>query len=492
MKRIGLVLALFTLAWSTAQSQNEVDALRYATTSVIGTARYSAMGGSFGALGADFSTLSTNPGGIGLYKSSEFTITPSLYFGSTKSTYMGMNGKDSRANFNLGNVGFVFSQEMAGRSSLIKNFQFGFGINRTNNFNNRMAIEGYNEKNSIVDTYVDDANGIYYADIEDDKNGYYAYDLNLAWWTYLLDTIPGFTDQYFGPVQNSSGKPVLQRSEVNSWGSTNEFLFSLGANLGDRVYIGGTFGFPMVRYFRESRYSEIDQNNLIYDFRRLDLYEELHTRGTGFNMKFGVIVRANDWFRIGGAIHSPTWYGNMRDEWYNQLSSEFDNNDNYSERSPLGNYSYNLETPWKAMGSMGFVIARTALFNIDYEYIDYSGAKFRGSTYGFYDENRTIRNIYRESHNLRMGAEYRIGHYAVRGGGGFSTSPYADNINDGERFHVSGGLGYRDKNFFIDLAYVYTQVKEDYYLYGSQNVTVDPVMNKYIANNFLVTLGFRY
>jgi len=492
MKRLVLILLPAFLFYSALLAQNEVDALRYSTTSVVGTARYSAMGGSFGALGADFSTLSTNPGGIGLYKSSEFSITPSVYVGSTKSEFMGMKGNDSQANFNLGNAGFVFSQEMTNKNSFIKNFQFAFGVNRIDNFNNRMAIKGYNQKNSITDTYVDDANGIHKLNIEDDQYGYYAYDLNLAWWTYLLDTLPGYNDQYITPVQNGPGQAILQRNDVNTWGSTNEFLFSLGVNLNDRLYVGGTFGFPTIRYFRESRYVEIDDRNLIYDFSRLDLYESLHTSGTGFNMKFGMILRATDWLRVGGAIHSPTWYGNMRDEWYSELSSEFDNNDTYSKLSPYGNYSYNLETPWKALGSLGFVIAKTALFNIDYEFIDYSKAKFRGSQYGFYNENDIIQNNYTQSHNIRLGAEYRMGNFAIRGGGGFSTSPYASNINDGERSFFSGGFGYRERNFFADFAYVRSQVKEDYYLYGSENVSVDPTINKYIANNFLLTLGFRY
>ncbi|MCB0805347.1 MAG: hypothetical protein KDC05_06070, partial [Bacteroidales bacterium] len=90
MKKLNFITAIVVLLTLQLEAQNEVDALRYSTTSVVGTARYTAMGGAFGALGADFSTLSSNPAGIGLYKSSEFTITPSLYIGSTNSTYMGM------------------------------------------------------------------------------------------------------------------------------------------------------------------------------------------------------------------------------------------------------------------------------------------------------------------------------------------------------------------------------------------------------------------
>ncbi|MCB0805348.1 MAG: hypothetical protein KDC05_06075, partial [Bacteroidales bacterium] len=371
-------------------------------------------------------------------------------------------------------------------------YQLGFGINRTNNFNNRILIEGYNGTNSINDTWIDNANGIYFGDIETDSYGYYAYDLNPAWWTYLLDTIPGTVDQYYGPVLNAPGQEILQREESTTWGSMNEFLFSFGGNFGDRLYLGGTFGFPMIRYFRETRYSEIDENNVLNDFNSLQLFERLQTRASGFNMKFGMIVRATDWLRIGGAIHSPTWYSNMQDEWYSELSSSFDNGDRYSERSPVGYYDYKLETPWRAMGSLGFIIAKTALLDLDYEFVDYASSRLRGSDYGFNDENRVIRDNYSETHNFRAGAEYRIGHFALRGGGGYSASPFKNDLNDGEKIYYSGGFGYRDKDFFVDFAWVRSQMNQNYYLYGSENVSVEPADNKFVTNNFMVTFGVRY
>jgi hypothetical protein len=217
VKKIALILLVLFGALEIVKSQNEVDALRYSRTTFGGTARYMAMGGAFGALGADFSTLSSNPAGIGLYKKSEFSFTPSLYFGKTKSEYNGFQSDDSKTNFNVSNAGMVFSTEPNNHErSILKNLQFGIGLNRINNFNNRMLIQGNNDENSFVDTYVDNANGINYQDIEDDPYGDYAFDLNLAWYDYLIDTLPGTADQYWGAV--TPGKSKLQRKEINSWG----------------------------------------------------------------------------------------------------------------------------------------------------------------------------------------------------------------------------------------------------------------------------------
>jgi hypothetical protein len=490
MKRKMLLIISQIFLAQVIIAQNDVDALRYSMTTSGGTARYASMAGSFGSLGADFSTLSSNPAGIGLYSKSEFTITPSFFMGKTKSDFKNTMSEDYQYNFNLGNVGFVWvSDRRNDESTIFKNFQVGFGMNRINNFNNRMLMEGFNDQNSLIDTYVENANGIPYQNIENDTYGAYAFDLNLAWWTYLIDTVEGSTNQYRGALPAGGG--VWQRKEINTWGSMNEMVISGGTNIQDRFYLGLTLGFPFIRYFEESLYSEIDVRNNIFDFRKFTKYDELNTTGSGFNMKFGMIARPSDWMRIGGAIHSPTWYGNMRDYWFTRILSEFDNGDAYSEWSPNGSYNYSLETPWRAIGSLSFILYQRALLSADYEFIDFSKANLRAGDYSFYDENSEIRRKYTSTHNIRLGGEMRFDYLALRGGFGYNMSPFADNINDGARYSYTGGIGYRDKNFFIDIAYVRSMQKEDYYFYGSPNVVFDPVKNTKIANSLLITLGVR-
>ncbi|MCB2219899.1 MAG: hypothetical protein KQI35_05840 [Bacteroidetes bacterium] len=490
MKRIFLLFISQLLMLTIVFSQNEDDALRYSMTSFGGTARSMGMGGAFGSLGADFSTLSTNPGGIGLYTKSELTVTPSFYGASTKSTYNGMKAKDNRFNFNVSNAGMVFASPTRSSTSIFKNIQFAFGINRINNFNNRQIMEGTSNKNSVTDTYVDYANGIYFGDIEDDVNGNYAFDLAPAWYTYMIDTLPGYDNQYFGAVP--AGSNIYQRMELNSRGSMNEMVLSFGTNVADRLYVGATFGFPFIRYFEEAWYTEVDVNDQIYDFNKLSQYNELNTTGSGFNFKFGMIARAADWLRIGGAIHTPTWYNNMSDSWYSEYATEFDNGDNFSERSPIGYYDYQLETPWKAIGSLSFIIAQRAIISAEYEYMDYTSAKLRSPQYNFFDENSNIQSKYVASHNFRAGGEYRVDAFYFRAGGAYYMSPYANDINDAARFYYTGGIGIRDRNFFIDLAYVRSVSESDYYMYSSPEVTPDPVSNRVISNNVLLTLGFRY
>ena len=55
-----------------------MDAYKMSQTDLNGTARYLGMSGAFGALGGDISSMSTNPAGLGIYRSSE-VVTCLLY-----------------------------------------------------------------------------------------------------------------------------------------------------------------------------------------------------------------------------------------------------------------------------------------------------------------------------------------------------------------------------------------------------------------------------
>ncbi len=488
-----IIIVLLSLTFLTTRAQSDVDALRYSTTEFGGTARYSSMAGAFGALGGDFSTLSSNPAGIGVFKKSDFSVTPSFYFSQTNTFYNGTPGSDDKFNFNLGNAGVVFVMPPTGQStnSILKNFQFGFGVNRINNFNSRTIIQGNNEKNSISTYFADQAYGIPSNEIEQDYDGYYTFDLKPAWWTYMIDTIPGYNDQYYGIAENGG---VFQRKEINSWGSMNEMVFSLGANINDILYLGGTLGIPFIRYFEQAMYKEQDINGNVPDFDQLQVYDDLHTTGSGINLKFGMILRPLRFLRIGAAIHSPTWFNNLKDYWYSDFSNTA-YGDTYDQMTPNGTYNYDLQTPWRAIGSVSLILWKTALISADYEYVDYSSAKFRSRSYydyDFYNENNAINNKYTATQNIRLGAEVRFGHFAVRGGTAFYGSPYQPGINDAKKIYYTGGLGFRDKNFYIDLAYVRSKKDEDYYLYNSPYVATNAATTELITNNVMLTLGLRY
>ncbi len=490
MKKI-LIIASFLLTATLLTAQNEVDALRLSQQFYQGTARSMAMGGAFGALGADFSTLSTNPAGIALYRSSEFSFSPGLFNRSVESTYNNSFADDSRMRFSLGNFGMVFTNEIPqinGKTSPWKFYHYGIGMNRTNHFGSRSAIEGENWEHSLIDIYLDRLDGVDPANINQDN---YPFDLYPAWYVYVLDTIRGSDGllYYDSPIPAGG---LLQSEVMSSYGSTNEWLFSAGANLNDRLYIGGTLGLPYTRFYRSTTFTEY---NLVwedvYDFDEWSYTELLETHGWGLNFKLGVIAWPVDWLRLGASIHTPTYYGNLMDVW--QTSTEAYIGPDYNKKdSPTGEYMYELSTPLRSTGSAAFIFGNLGLISADVEFVDYSKMRLRANDYSFNNENNSIKNNFQSVVNLRFGTEWRFSNFNFRGGYALYGSPYAEGVNDGALQNISFGVGYSESNFGLDLAWINGSMNQDYFLYSSNNWITNPTQQKIINNHFVLTTRFKF
>lgn len=484
MKRIQFILAslMITLA---ATAQNAADALRYSSVNYTGTARSAAMGNAFGALGADFSSLSINPAGIGVYKTSEAVFTPSLFQGATSSSFFGSTGEDEKFNFNIASAGVILTGDIPDRLEQPgwRNVQFGFGINRLADFNNRMLFNGFNNQSSLLTSYAD------YADhygIGADSPEELAYNANLIWY----DSTDGYyhNDLPFGGIE--------QMKSITTEGYMNEMVLSVGANYNDRLYLGLTLGIPYFSYYESSTFTETDVENRSEFFRSFTLREELETVGTGINLKLGVIARPVNWLRLGVAYHTPTFFTSLQDTWSSRINSYFDKEiEDKSVSSRIGTYEYDLTTASKLIGSVAFIFGNVATLSADYQFVDYGKTRLR-PTGDFSDLNNAISYSYTSQNIIRVGGEYRYGVFSFRGGFGYNTSPFDHNLNDGEKLTYSAGLGYRDRDFFVDLAYVHTQQSEDYYPYTIIDTeyyhTAPKVVNELTFNNFMVTFGFKF
>lgn len=62
------------MASLSATAQETYQDSKLAENQLTGTARYIGMGGAMEALGADISTISTNPAGIGLFRKSQVSV----------------------------------------------------------------------------------------------------------------------------------------------------------------------------------------------------------------------------------------------------------------------------------------------------------------------------------------------------------------------------------------------------------------------------------
>ena len=227
--------------------QNEIDALRYSQLNYRGTARSASMSGAFGALGGDFSSLSTNPAGIAIYRKSEFTFTPGFFVQGTHSNFKDNSLYDYKTNVNFSNAGIVVAYYEPETKNAWKGIMFGFGYNRMNNFNNRISITGKNSNNSLLDIYLSDA-----INSGGDTSAMDPFGTQLALNTSAIweDTIGNF----FHHIQGLYGEE--QSKDITSSGSMGETVFTLGGNYDDKLYLGMTIGIPHIRYSEESNYRE--------------------------------------------------------------------------------------------------------------------------------------------------------------------------------------------------------------------------------------------
>jgi hypothetical protein len=475
-----LIVAIGILCTFHSYSQNDIDAMRYSQLTFGGTARFNAMAGSMGALGGDISTLSYNPAGIGVFRKSELTISPSVFFQSTSSTYLGTNLMDNRLNFNLGNIGLVATFRLKDTVSGWRSLNFGFGHNRTNNFYNRISTKGNNKTSSLLDTYAADAYG-------QDPKDFDQFSTDLAYQTYLINPVPPDSISYNHVIKHYGEK---QEKLLETAGSMGETFVSFGGNYKDRLFIGTTMGIVNLSYSEIATYTETDEKDTIKGFKSFRLTQNLDTRGIGINFKLGVIVKASDWLRLGAAIHTPTRIS-MNDAYTGKMVSDLETK-TYTQKSPDGTFTYSVSTPFRAIGSAGFIIQKRGLLNVEYEYVNYKNAHLSSTPNVFSDVNQYIRQQYTSTGNLRVGGEVRFDPICFRLGYALYGSPFVSGLNKAaDRSSYTAGIGYRRNAFYMDFAYVLNKHTDYSYLYD-RSFNDNVVQNKYTSSSFVFSFGVRF
>ena len=483
----GLGIAIFAI--SSALGQNQFDALRYSQLDITGTARFSAMGGAFGALGGDMSSMSVNPAGIGVFTRSTGSATLGILSVGTDASYLGVESSDLKMNANIGNAGFVarFKRKKGqDKQWAWKAFHLGVSYNRTANFQRRTSVVGASQSSSIVDGWVNQLNndGIFYADIPSElvpsaefSNAY------LGWGTFLIDTMPGSVNSYMRNFAPSYGQ--TQQVRETTKGSMGEIALTFGGNFGNSLYIGTTIGIPRLSYEVERTYSESDTQDTISSFRSFSKTDFLRATGNGVNIKFGMIYRPVKWLRLGGAIHSPTWF-EIDEEFTTSVTSDLETAGQYTLATANGAFGYRLQTPFRAIGSLAFVIGKIGLISADYEYVNYSLAQLNSRSYSFDSENADVKSQLHWAGNIRVGTEWRIKSFSVRGGFAINGDPYSGGYNfDNTRYSL--GAGFRFKRFFVDMSYNLHRLVNSYALY-------DAAIAKTLTmqHSVITTVGFRF
>lgn len=500
MNRFSFSKLLLVAVFSSAMplfSQNETDALRFSTLEYGGTARSLGAGNSLGALGADYSTLSTNPAGLAAFRTNELVVTPSMLFSNNTSLLKGYskNGEvaESKTSFHFDNVGLVFNnrpRDMKWRSA-----NFAIGMNQLANYAQTTFYEG-RSTGSLMDQFLAEGRSV-----GNDTAQLYPLGAGLAAQTnalYYQNSNELTTDFEAAPdALISRNQTIFER------GKANELLFSYAGNYDDRFMLGATVGFPFFSFTQEKTYVEEDPDGEIDYFERLEFEEFLKTAGVGVNLKIGAIYKPIHAIRIGAAFHTPTLVG-FTDNFNSNFSYEYsDANGSYSNYAEAfaEPFDYRLRTPWRAIGSLAVIISERGFLSGEVEYVDYASAKFNltksinSADNRDYERlvNQKISNSYGSALNIRLGGEAVLGRIRARAGYNLFGTPFAESGTKAFPTNaVSFGFGVRKNWFYFDLGYRFTQQTENFAPYSIGNKPGQTVETTAQKHDVLATFGFKF
>lgn len=520
-------------------AQSGYDAGALLEKDLDGTARYVSMGGALGALGADITTMGSNPAGTAIMRQADASVS----FGAQFTGNPGELGKNSaRPTINQAGIVFVLGKKDEG----VRNFNFGVNYRQTRNFlENTNASLYYGGTGSQTYQIADLSNQCYadmiraYGGLDD--RGQKDFDYISSWgllpdyfgnittwgsakdaFNYMKDNINHGSMDMTNPDNIMTGNSAERGSYRRaSWGTNSQVDVNFSLNYEDRIFVGASVGIYTLSMDRRSVYTEDFNSGAYYTLSNF-----YRTKATGADGKLGIIVRPieSSPFRIGLSVHTPIWYS-VSDN--NSFTLEArDGKDFYSDGYETEIYDCKFRTPWVVNASLGHTFGTKVAVGLEYEFRDCGSSKYSSSDSGgesaMYSSNDMVKNTLRAQHTVKAGVEYKPTKFmALRLGYNYVTSPYktdayyalpyystyteTDYTNWGDIHRITAGVGFKFKRFYADLAYQHQMQKGDFYPYyqgdvdcGSNYYEVfgpNQIQPTKITRNrglFVATLGVRF
>ncbi len=490
MSRWSLFLVLICSLIDTYCQSYVPDGIRFGTNTMLGSARYVSLGGSFSSIGGDISAISYNPASTGMFKGSLVQLSTGMHFDRVNSLYNSYSKIAKRGTFIVPSFGLILSFAKNVEKKKFKVFSLGIGLNRMGDYryNEDFSGSNTNQQSSISWQWAEELTEVYGSSNSD----VYLDDVSIDAYNSFLNVVyfDSASAQYFSIVSDS----IRQKRTQSSRGGKQELFFSFGTNYKDKLYLGATVGVPFIGYKRNFRYEEEELGGEnYYGFKSLKLDKAYSVSGAGINFKAGFIYKINRDLRVGIGFQTPENIG-MSEEYTSELKSDFNID------GPLtGSFDYRLVLPWRWNGGMSIFFRKlNGFISLDYEMVGYSSTRYRFDS-SFDDVEKSLNNeyktYYKPGHNARLGVEILYKSLKFRFGGNYEGSPlkkkYRDKKYSFAKYGGSAGFGFMIKKFAMDFAYRLELSKQYEQAYYGLNNSVPPIFKNNVRHVALVSIALR-
>ncbi len=498
----SLTILIMGLSCLVSTAQNINDVLRFSIQESQGTARFQAMGGAFGALGGDLSSLNVNPAGSSVFNYSQFTVTAANYNRDNDAFYgNGMQTTElNDIEFTQAGGVFVFKSN----TSAWKKLALAINYDMVENFDNEFVATG-NTTEGIDQYFLEFAQGVPFGNLLLGQNefveegylrvgaeqGFGNQQAFLGYFGGIINPADEMDEAGTSYVSNALYSDVNQRYRQTNNGYNSKFTVNFSGQYQNSLHLGASLNFHSVLFEQLTLLDEDGYNaDSPIEFATFDNF--LRTQGEGFSFSVGAIAKLNESIRIGGSYQSPTWY-RLTDDTSQRINSTLADDDiNFIDFNIVNLFEeYRIQTPAKVTGSAALVFGKDGLLSFDYGYQDFSEAELRPTTDpSFAQTNDLIANQLGVVNSYRFGGEFRIERVSLRGGYRIEESPYENEDMMGDLEGYSAGIGFDFGGSRLDAAFSRTDqdVNELFFTSGASNSAMVNRVNTNIVLSY--TLKF--
>lgn len=445
---------IFLAAVSTGFAQGAVDAIRITQDETGFGARALAMGGAYTALADDYSAIYWNPAGLAsIRKTQVFGEVSHLNFNNNASFYQFVTD-ETRNYTRLGSLGLAVAVPTTRGS-----FTVALGYNRVKDFDQNLVFSGFNPRSNGLGFVFDNTE-------------------------YLFD------------------RDVYQTEQITEEGGLNQWSLGAGAAMSPNVTAGisaviwdGKSDYQF-HFFQEDR--DDIYNQFPGDFYSYTLTRTILADYSAVGFKVGGMFKVLKGMKLGAAVGLPVTF-KIKENYQQSDLLVFDNGDEDPLEGDPGVFEYKVKTPFYLDGGISISAGGFLTLSGSARYRDWSQTKFdvgddlltHPDYAGLLDENRVIRQDYRETIQYNLGGELFVPglRMMLRGGYALYPSPLKNAAEDLDKQYYTAGAGFLiDRYVSLNFTYLRGIWKQE----STDEFTPGGTLEEITSNKVLIGMTYRF